>query len=272
MVTAVHIRTDESIEIDEFCETVAAGHDLSDRDEFLEAAPLLRKLANNKALFRRAALQTLKHAFEDPQVSVAPAYVVLSDFKYSDFTVRANLWPVLQPEVAESTRTLFSYDLKHDHTFSFLTANYFGPGYVTKIWTNPDASTEAMKIGDVANLVYQGEYQLTPDLILFFERLKDVHVQFPPAADSVSLNLVVNDPAERTYPQHAFELETGKIIGYPNGSPLRNKLVFMRLLGNSDDPNLIDILDWAVKRETVQVSREAITEARERIRARLAPV
>jgi hypothetical protein len=270
MVTKLHIITNESIELDDFCDHIEQNFDLSDRQQFLAAAPALRKLANNKELFRRAALQTLKAALDPDGFNIAPAYMILNDHRPSKFTVRANLWPALRPGAWQETRDIFSYDLKHDHTFTFLTANYFGPGYTTKVWVNPHAGLQAMKIGDIADLQYQGEFQLCDDTLLFFERFTDVHIQLPPVADSVSLNLVLRDPEETMYPQHAFETDSGKVVAYPNGSPLKNKLIFARLLATSDDPELADVLDWAAHKETSRVHREALLSAKDQILARAA--
>ena len=269
MVAAIRIETDDVIGIEEFCETIEDNFDFSDREQLPAAAPLLRKLSNNKDLFRKAALDTLKAVLEKPQINVTPASMVLSPARHSSFLVRANLWPVLRPGAPQSTRETFSYDLKHDHTFSFATTNYFGPGYRTDIWQNPAASRRALNVGDVADLSYQGEFLLADGLVLCFDRLTDVHVQHPPEADSVSLNLVVSESQEYSLPQHVFARDSGEVIGYPNGSPLRNKLIFTKLLSASEDPEIAEVVGWATRRVDCDVHRAALQEAHTRITDRI---
>ncbi|MBT2543060.1 hypothetical protein J7E99_20695 [Streptomyces sp. ISL-44] len=60
----------------------------------------------------------------------------------TDYMVRANIWLPPTGMDPRQEQVLHSYELAHDHPFSFLTVGYFGPGYETTIWEyNPDTLT-----------------------------------------------------------------------------------------------------------------------------------
>lgn len=142
MAISTYCSTDDIIEIDEFIEYVETEVDLDDEDSLVAAATMLQALANNK----RALIEIFNHDLLSYDINAGASYSqsssVLGVGRYKNFVIRANLWPSNR---AVSMRTvedsLFSYELPHNHNFSFLTANYFGPGYITDIWECTDVET-----------------------------------------------------------------------------------------------------------------------------------
>lgn len=131
------------------------------------------------------------------------------------FVIRINLWPLLpaDPRRRAILADVLSYFDYHDHNFSFITANYAGPGYETDLYSY-DASRVTGYPGEAVALAYQGRHTLDDTTVLLYEGGKDVHRQLPPAQPSASINLMMTPPDAGLTNQFYFDVERGVIRDY----------------------------------------------------------
>ncbi|AXA90757.1 hypothetical protein [Massilia sp. YMA4] len=176
------------------------------------AAPL-HALAGDRSLLQRCIRHGLAnrghgptHFYSSQSCHVASA---------GPFAIRINLWPLLpaDPRRRAILADVLSYFDYHDHNFSFITANYAGPGYETDLYSYEAAQVTGYP-GESVALTYQGRHTLDARTVLLFEAGKDVHRQLPPAAPSASLNLMLTPPDAGLSNQFYFDVERGVIRDY----------------------------------------------------------
>lgn len=176
------------------------------------AAPL-HALAGDRSLLQRCIHHGLAnrgrgptHFYSSQSCHVASA---------GPFAIRINLWPLLpaDPRRRAILADVLSYFDYHDHNFSFLTANYAGPGYETDLYSY-DAAHVTGYPGEPVALAYQGRHTLDERTVLLFEAGKDVHRQLPPATPSASLNLMLTPEHAGLTNQFYFDVERGVIRDY----------------------------------------------------------
>ena len=141
---------------------------------------------------------------------------------FGPFVVRINLWPE-EANTHEDNENLsfFGY---HDHGFSFLTTNYYGPGYRTRTYTY-DRTHVRGDIGEHVPLTFVEEATLSPGTVLMFLEGRDVHAQFPPAAPTASLNLLLSqDGSGVLSDQYYFDIDTSTICGKPANDLMRRRM------------------------------------------------
>lgn len=158
-------------------------------------------------------------------------------------TVRINLWPLLPEDPRRRgilSKVLSYYDF-HDHNFSFITANYFGPGYDT-IMYRYDRNRIAGYPGEYVELEPLGRHTLGENTGMFYEECSDVHQQLPPSAPSASINLMLTSPQSSLVNQHYFDPATSTIVGYVESlsSKRVNGLTFAGLLGDDQTAKLLE--------------------------------
>ncbi|AVR96964.1 hypothetical protein [Pseudoduganella armeniaca] len=176
------------------------------------AAPL-HALAGERSLLQRCIHHGLAnwgsgptHFYSSQSCHVASA---------GPFAIRINLWPLLpaDPRRRAILADVLSYFDYHDHNFSFITANYAGPGYETDLYSY-DAACVTGYPGEAVRLAYQGRHRLDDATVLLYEAGRDVHRQLPPAAPSASLNLMLTPPDAGLTNQFYFDVERGIIRDY----------------------------------------------------------
>ncbi|WP_440053699.1 transposase [Pseudoalteromonas sp. T1lg65] len=150
-------------------------------------AEMLYRLAKNKEFL------THKIANQIAEAGSLPSQHWLSD--NDTLVLYQNSRPYFQlvasfmpPQLEESTdqRALVK-DYLHDHNFSFLTTNYYGPGTASELYTY--RYSNQLKVGEPCHLSFEKFHQLTDDEVLFFEASKDIHRQALPKSFSISLEL-----------------------------------------------------------------------------------
>jgi len=131
------------------------------------------------------------------------------------FAIRINLWPLLpaDPRRRAILADVLSYFDYHDHNFSFITANYFGPGYATEMYSYQRGDT-AIYPGKAVDLVYHGRHTLDANTVLLYEQYRDIHMQLPPARLSASLNLMMTPPDAGLTDQFYFDIKAGRVRDY----------------------------------------------------------
>ena len=193
-----------------------SGVDLSDETSVARCAALLAGLGRNRDFLADRVIAALKASYADQlEINRYSAQVFLLHRGARGFYLRANLWPAATDAVtAASGPAAFSYGVPHDHNFSFLTAGYFGPGYVSDYY---DYDPEAVdgRLGEPLNLSFAGRSQLGEGKMMLYRAHRDIHSQLPPESLSVSLNIMDEGEHIPWRDQYIVDLEAGTIARRP---------------------------------------------------------
>ncbi|MFC3785621.1 hypothetical protein GGR90_003398 [Sphingopyxis italica] len=193
-----------------------SGVDLADETSVARCAALLAGLGRNRDFLADRVIAALKASYADQlEINRYSAQVFLLHRGARGFYLRANLWPAATDAVtAASGPAAFSYDVPHDHNFSFLTAGYFGPGYVSDYY---DYDPEAVdgRLGEPLNLSFAGRSQLGEGKMMLYRAHRDIHSQLPPESLSVSLNIMDEGEHIPWRDQYIVDLEAGTIARRP---------------------------------------------------------
>lgn len=196
------------------------GVDLADEGSVERCADLLAGLARNRTFLADRVMAELKDGYRDQlALSRYSAQVFLLHRSARGYFLRANLWPAATDAVyAASGPRTFAYDLPHDHNFHFLTAGYWGPGYVSDYY---DYDAEAVDgcLGEPLNLRFVERSQLEEGKLMLYRAHRDVHSQLPPASLSVSLNIMDEGEHVPWRDQYIIDLERGTIAKRPTLTP-----------------------------------------------------
>ncbi|WP_031566407.1 hypothetical protein [Rheinheimera texasensis] len=152
-------------------------------------AQLLGKLAADKHWLTDHLCDVLEHEFAGQSAgnSYGNDALVIYSQQEPFFQIRVCFWHPRQA-VKQAQEKYDVYQCLHDHNFGFLTTNYYGPGYVSRFYRYQ--YQDDLMCGSPVPLALQFEHQLSPGQIVWYEPSVDVHLQHPPQAFSVSLNLI----------------------------------------------------------------------------------
>lgn len=184
-----------------------SGVDLTDEDSIAHCTALLAGLARNRDFLADSVLAALKASYTDQlTLNRYSAQVFLLHRSARGFYLRANLWPsVRDAAYATSGPAAFAYGLPHDHNFSFLTAGYFGPGYVSDYY-DYDAETVDGRLGEPLDLQFVERSSLSEGKMMLYRAHRDIHSQLPPETLSVSLNIMDEGEHVPWRDQYIFDL------------------------------------------------------------------
>jgi hypothetical protein len=203
----------DAIGLDELVESLdATRFDPRDEDEFAALGPLLARLGRNHSFLADLAVAELKIRCDGQSAANGyGAQVFLLRPPNGRYVLRANFWPARdEPVVRASGPAAFFYDLPHDHNFPFLTYGYLGPGYWSDYYEYDVAALTGLP-GEPAGLRFAERARLEPGKLMLYRMRRDVHVQLPPDAFSVSLNILGSDPVQPWLDQYVFDIRTGTI-------------------------------------------------------------
>ena len=265
MALTLDCDTADVLGLDAYVDHMRSNVDFADLECVLASAPRLRALANNRhflvdlfngflARYQRAQALTgyAPHSFT---LAASPR-----------FYVRANVWtrPHAEPRRKSLEEKLFSYGRAHDHNFSFMTVGYLGPGYETSIYEY-DFDSVTGHAGEEVALKFLETTTLGEGKVMFYRASRDVHIQAPPPSLSISLNLMIIEPAALLRDQFAFDLERRTISAYVAtlSSKRVSLLTLAAYLGNCETA---DLLESVAKRHPCRRTRLAATQACARLR------
>ena len=197
----------DAIGLDELVDALDAHpFDVRDEDSFAAVGPLLARLGHNRRFLADVAIAKLAARCTRQQAtSQYGAQVLLLRPPNGRYVLRANFWPAREDAVVRASGTApFFYDFAHDHNFPFLTYGYLGPGYWSDYYLF-DGARDALP-GDSARLHFDERSRLEPGKLMLYRAHRDVHVQLPPDAFSVSLNILGYDPAHVWRSQYRFDI------------------------------------------------------------------
>ena len=232
MLTA-RCTTTDVLDIDGFREKVLAKVDPERPENLMRVAEDLVALANNADLVCTRFTRELANWEKGGFSLYSPQSCVLDQF--GPFVVRLNFWPLLpdDPRRRNILARVLSYHDCHDHNFSFLTTNYYGPGYETVVHEYDAANVDGVP-GEQVRLAPQGRHCLDKGRVLLFRAGKELHTQLPPEQPSASINLMLNESKGSLKDQYYFDVDRQQISGYVESqSSKRNSLFgFCALLGD----------------------------------------
>ncbi|MDV3458685.1 transposase [Sphingomonas sp. HF-S4] len=202
-----------AIGLDDLVEALdTTAFDARDEDSFAALGPMLARLGRNPDFLAELAIDELKGRCETQHRGNGyGAQVLLLRPPNGRYVLRANFWPAADdPVVRASGAQAFYYGLPHDHNFPFLTYGYLGPGYWSDYF-DYDVDALAGVPGEDAVLRFVERSRLEPGRLMLYRMRRDIHVQLPPDAFSVSLNILGADPAQPWLDQYRFDIRRGVI-------------------------------------------------------------
>lgn len=195
----------DAIGVEELVEALESERwDPRDEDSFAAMGVWLARLGRNRTFLADLAIAELESRFAGQGANGYGAQVLLLRAPAARYALRANFWPARGDAVVRAGGAAsFFYDLPHDHNFSFLTTGYLGPGY----WSDYYLYDGAPRLpGERAGLVFDGRRRLEPGQVMLYRAHRDVHVQLPPDAFSVTLNVLGYDPGQAWRSQYRFDI------------------------------------------------------------------
>lgn len=233
------------MDLSEYLEFIRTEVDPNCRESVLASAEKLYALSLNKQLLLETIHQDLVHEQQgkDSRFYSSHSFVLGSA---KGLTVRANIWPVTtafrnKPHRHAHVNKVYAYEYPHDHNFDFLTVGWYGPGYVTDIYEY-DYSSVAGFDGENVNMKFLERTSLSEGKVMFFREGEDIHIQYPPPALSVSLNLLVRTPNTAVREQLLFDIENGRISSMATGSDVARTILaidFCRIVGDSETVSIL---------------------------------
>ena len=129
--------------------------------------------------------------------------------------------------------SVFAFDLPHDHNFDFLTLGYFGPGYWSDYYEY-DYEAVAGWSGEPVDLRFTERARLSEGKVMLYRAHRDVHVQHPADALSVSINVMHMAPHQNWFDQYGFDVSARTITRVMTQGASEIALRFACALGIED--------------------------------------
>ena len=233
--------TDEKLELAELVEMLETGDfDAQDEDNFASWGIQLKKLANDRSFLADMMIAELKQRCEGQvRDNLYGPSVVMLHGRSTRFMMRANFWPALNDSVVRhSGPDPFFYGVPHDHNFSFLTVGYLGPGYWSDYYEYDYGSVVGYP-GESVNLRFVEKSRLEQGKVMLYRAHRDIHLQLPADAMSVSLNILERSPSSAFRDQYHFDLERSQIAGIMTRTSLEPMLALTAHYGGEDGEDLL---------------------------------
>lgn len=241
---------------EEALEAAERSLDPTSFESLIDHVWILRALANDKTFLSRQVNEDLRRALEGGKTQLySPQSMIIARSEKCAF--RANLWYPAPPESERERveKKLFSYELPHDHNFSFATIGYLGPGYRTDIYRYDRSKVQGL-VGEEVDLCFRETAELTAGRILVFESGRDVHTQYTPESLSISLNLICTDAEEAAKPQYLFDVDSSTIVGLAEHKLTRSVglVRFAKYLGNAETIELVEAIAMAASQPILRAA------------------
>lgn len=240
MALTLNCQNSNQITVEEYLSHVASQVDLKDPDSVIASAPMLKALANDRSLVVNSLNAYVEEAFSAPGLASAQA-ILLGRGKH--FYVRANLWPSASDVGAgRMYQDQFSYNLAHDHNFSFLTVGYLGPGYETDIYEYDYDQVEGY-LGEKVDITFLEKVRFSAGMAMYYRASRDLHIQYPPSEMTITLNLMIVPPEISLREQYEFDLSTRTISRLPSELEASRRVSFIALSARLGDGNTAQLLE-----------------------------
>lgn len=242
MPRVIDLADDAVHSLDECVERLTRrGFDPGDEASLLEAARDLRRLGNDRRFLGDILIDALKgrDRADDQATAYGPQTVMLSR-PAGGFFLRANIWPAPGEHILRASgEAPFYFDVPHDHNFSFLTLGYFGPGYWSDYYEYDFDAVGGYR-GEPVDLRFAERSRLGEGRLMLYRAHRDVHVQHPADALSVSLNVMHMAPHQGWFDQYRFDVTDQRIAGILNSGSSEAMLRVAVGLGLADALDLAE--------------------------------
>ena len=217
MPRVIELADGSAIGLEECVERLSArGFDPADEESLHEAARDLHRLGNDRAFLGDLLIDELKRRCEPSETTQYGPQTLMLSRPSGQFFLRANIWPSPDEHVLRASgEAPFYFDVPHDHNFSFLTLGYFGPGYWSDYYEYDFEAVEGYR-GDAVDLRFVERSRLGEGKLMLYRAHRDVHVQHPADALSVSLNVMHMAPHQGWFDQYRFDVNEKRIAGILN--------------------------------------------------------
>ncbi|MEV4442012.1 HEAT repeat domain-containing protein [Streptomyces sp. NPDC049577] len=229
------------ITLADYLDHINATVDTADTDSVLASADALSALNGDADLLVDHLNQELADlaSWQNGNPYMGPSLLLGHG---ENFSVRANIWlPPARMSLHEE-QTLHSYEVPHDHTFSFLTVGHFGPGYETTIWEY-DPHTVTGVPGEHVELRLLEHTDLPRGKVMYYRAGRDIHTQHHPPALSVSLNLLIHRQDDPHAQQRFFDTDGGRLTGNTPSPATRSHQILCDLAGHLGDQRTAPLLE-----------------------------
>jgi hypothetical protein len=233
---------EDSIELGDLVEMLESGpFDPDDEDCMASWGGALKRLANNRRFLGDLVLAELKERCAGQLASNHySSQVIMLHARAKKYLIRANFWPAEADSIfVHSGGDPFFYGMPHDHNFSFLTVGYLGPGYWSDYYEYDYASV-AGTAGEKVDLRFVERSRLDLGKVLLYRAHRDVHLQLPADAMSVSINILGVSPTHEFREQYQFDTERSEIVGIINRTSLEPLLALSAHFGGGEGRELLD--------------------------------
>jgi hypothetical protein len=215
--------------------------DPSDEDSFAAAAPLLKRLANNRAFLADIAVTELKDRCTRQSLENRYSSQVIMLHRASEkYFIRANFWPSPRDSLFKASgNSPFFYNVPHDHNFSFLTVGYLGPGYWSEYYEYDHEKVAGLP-GEKVDLRFVEKARLDLGKVMLYRAHRDVHNQLPADDMSVSINIMHATPCLPFLNQYRFDVKNCEIAAILNNSATE---ALLALAANNGGGNARDLVE-----------------------------
>lgn len=256
--------TDMVLDVESFFDRLLEIETSPDGAHLALYAELLAGLANNEALF--SDLIARGETIEGVCQLLSPPQSLILGHR-GGFALRLNLWLPVKADISFRSEELsvYAYGFAHNHDFRFMTVGQYGPGYETDIYAlvadDPD-----LEAGAPAMLEYRAREVLSRGTVIHFDPYRDVHVQHPPDAASISVNLLFVGDGSRSLDQLFFDVERGTVAGYVNEGYTGRVLSCIQLAEIFSTPEVPALLAALAQKGETRRVRAAARDAEARLR------
>jgi len=257
MPRVIDCPTTQACELQDLTELLDAQEfDPRDEDAFASWGPALKRLANNRTFLADLMIAELKERCEGQVKSNQYSSQVIMLRVTSRYFMRANLWPAAADTVVRQSGTdPFFYHVPHDHNFSFLTVGYLGPGYWSDYYEY-DFDRVVGFPGEKVGLRFVEKARLEQGKVMLYRAHRDIHLQLPADAMSVSLNIVEASHATTFRDQYRFDVENGCVASILTRTSLEPLLMLAAHHGGGNGIDLLD--DFAARHPSDRVRWAAL--------------
>ena len=186
--------------------------DPAEEESFAAAAPLLKRLANNRDFLAELAIDELKDCCTRQSLENRYSSQVIMLHRASEkYFIRANFWPSPRDSLFKASGSSpFFYFVPHDHNFSFLTVGYLGPGYWSEYYEYDYEQVVGLP-GEKVDLRFIEKARLEPGKVMLYRAHRDVHNQLPADDLSVSINIMEASNRLPFLSQYEFDVKKCEI-------------------------------------------------------------
>ena len=232
------IEEEKEIKYDNFIENLRyLDNKIFHEDNQIIVAKLLSRLYLNRRFLGELINKNIKEIILADEINSYTAQIFCLH-KDKKFNLRAPVW---KPVTNKAGEKIFSYNIPHDHNFSFYTLGYLGSGYTTKLYSYDSEKIVGYE-GEKVEMKELETVALTEGKVMLYEAKKDIHTQLPSEELSISINVIDNNIHDA---QYSFDTQKFCIKSQLNFSFEELIIKVGVAIGNE---NTIDLL-WDITRK-----------------------